>query len=269
MFRWFIYDLILRNPTTSLCLLAIVVIGVFSVMIGWPAYVFLGICVLGCILYWCIGRIVKPLSIKKYREWELDEIERKYRWIMGILSIFALSGIIASMHLTLSCLKYADNTSGVIGTMALFHFILIGIPYILMNMVKRKSSFWYGLMFPVMLTAIIQFFFFSMLAESNDVIIKRFTTGGFEPLHGNWLIIGPLLFVPIFLLLDSLGKAFGFKVKDETWDMGYDKEKHQLSIVNNKKLSAIVMIISFVWCILSLAYCYYYIASLSGRSEPV
>lgn len=267
--KWFIYDLILRNPTASLCLLALVVIGVFSVMIGWPAYVFLGICVLGLIVYWYISNKVNPLSFKGYDELELDEIERKNRWMMGVLSIFVLSGIIASLHLTLSCLKYADNTAGVIGTMALFHFILIGIPYILMNLVKRKSSFWYGLLFPVILTAIIQFLSFSMLAESNDEIIKRFTTGGFKPLHGNWLIICPLLFVPIFLLLDSLGKAFGFKVKDETWDMGYDKEKHQLSIVNKKKLSAIVMTISFVWCILSLAYCYCYIASLSGRSEPV
>ena len=240
--KWFIYDLILRNPTASLCLLAIVVIGVFSVMIGWPAYVFLGICVLGCILYWYIDRIVKPLSIKKYREWELDEIERKYRWIMGILSVFALSGIIVSMHLTINSLKYAANSTTIIGTIALFHFSLIGIPYIIMNMVKRKSSSWYGL---------------------NDEIIKRLTTGEFKRIHGNWLIIGPLLFVPIIMLLDSLGKAFGFKVKDETWDMGYDKEKHQLSIVNNKKLSAIVMTISFIWCVLSFVYCYYYIASLT------
>lgn len=261
--KWFIYDLILRNPTASLCLLAIVVIGVFSVMIGWPAYVFLGICVLGCILYWYIDRIVKPLSIKKYREWELDEIERKYRWIMGILSVFALSGIIVSMHLTINSLKYAANSTTIIGTIALFHFSLIGIPYIIMNMVKRKSSSWYGLMFPVILTAIIQFFVCSMLVESNDEIIKRLTTGEFKRIHGNWLIIGPLLFVPIIMLLDSLGKAFGFKVKDETWDMGYDKEKHQLSIVNNKKLSAIVMTISFIWCVLSFVYCYYYIASLT------
>ena len=51
--------------------------------------------------------------------------------------------------------------------------------------------------------------------------------------------------------------------------MGYDKEKHQLSIVNNKMQSAIVMTISFVWCILSLVYCYYYVATLSSSSEPI
>ncbi len=238
-------------------------------MIGWPAYVFLGICVLGLIIYWCISSKVKPLNIQRYNELELDEIEKRSRWMMGILSMLALSGIIASMYLTLNCLKYADNTSTVIGTMALFHFVLIGIPYILMNMVKRKNSFWYGLMFPVLLTAIIQFLLCSMFAESNDAILKRYTSGGFEPMHGNWLIICPLLFVPIFMLLDSLGKAFGFKVKDETWDMGYDKEKHQLSIVNNKTLTTIVMMISFLWCILSLVYCYYYITSLSGRNEPI
>ena len=267
--RWLIYGFILRYPTAALCILAVILVIVFSQMIGWPAYVFLGMCVLMLIVNSFIdGRVYKFRGCT-YSKKELDSIEKNNRWIMGMLSVFALSGIIVSMHLTINSLKYAANSTTIIGTMALFHFSLIGIPYILMNMVKRKSSSWYGLMFPVLLTAIIQFLICYMLAESNDAIIKRFTTGGFEALHGNWLIICPLLFVPIFLLLDSLGKAFGFKVKDETWDMGYDREKHQLSIVNNKKLSAIVMRISFVWCILSLVYCYYYIASLSGRSEPV
>ena len=54
------------------------------------------------------------------------------------------------------------------------------------------------------------------------------------------------LTVPVYMLFDSLGKAFGFKLDENTWNMGYDKEKHKLSIVNNKKHSAIVMTISFV-----------------------
>ncbi len=267
--RWLIYSFILRYPTAALCILALLVVIVFSQMIGWPAYVFLGICVLMFIVNLFIDGKIEKLRENSHSDIELDSIEKKSRWIMGILSVFALSGIIVSMYLTINSLEYAANSTTIIGTMALFHFSFIGIPYILMNMVKRKSSSWYGLMFPVILTAIIQFLICSMFAESNDEIIKRFTTGGFERIRGNWLIIGPLLFVPIIMLLDSLGKAFGFKVKDETLDMGYDKEKHQLSIVNNKKQSAIVMTISFVWCILSLVYCYYYVATLSSSSEPI
>ena len=266
--RWLIYSFILRYPTAALCILAVILVIVFSQMIGWPAYVFLGMCVLMLIVNFFIDGRIEKFRGGTYSKMELDSIEKNNRWIMGMLSVFALSGIIVSMHLSINSLEYAANSTTIIGTIALFHFSLIGIPYILMNMVKRKSSSWYGLMFPVILTAIIQFCVCSMLAESNDDIIKKFTSEGFEPLHGNWLIICPLLFVPIIMLLDSLGKAFGFKVKDETWDMGYDIKKHKLTIVNNKKSSVIVMIISFVWCILSMVYCYYYISSLSGRSEP-
>ncbi len=267
--RWFIYSFILRYPTAALCILALLIVIVFSQIIGWPAYMFLGMCVFMFIINLFVDGKIEKLRGNTYSDIELDSIEKKNRWILGVLSIFALSGIIVSMHLTINSLEYAANSTTIIGTMALFHFSLIGIPYIHMNMVKRKNSSWYGLMFPIILTAIIQFVVCSMLAESNAEIIKRFTTGGFEKLHGNWLIIAPLLFVPTIMLLDSLGKAFGFKVKDETWDMGYDKEKHRLSIVNNKKLSAIVMTISFVWCLLSLVYCYYYIVSLSERCEPI
>ena len=267
--RWLIYSFILKYPTAALCILALLLIIVFSNMIGWPAYVFLGICVIMLIVNLFIDGKIKKLSGNTHSDIELDAIEKKSRWIMGVLSIFALSGIIVSMYLTIYSLEYATNSTTIIGTMALFHFSFIGIPYILMNMVKRKSSSWYGLMFPVILTAIFQFVICSMFAESNDEIIKRLTTGGFERIRGNWLIISPLLFVPIIMLLDSLGKAFGFKVKDETWDMGYDKEKHALSIVNNKKQSAIAMTISFVCCILSLVYCYYYMASFNGGNEPI
>lgn len=267
--RWLIYSFILRYPTAALCILTLLVVIAFSQMIGWPAYVFLGICVLMFIVNLFIDGKIKKLRRNTHSDLELDSIEKKGRWAMGVLSVLAFSGIIVSMYLTINSLEYAANSTTIIGTMALFHFSFIGIPYILMNMVKRKSSLWYGLMSPVILTAIIQFMCCYMLAESNDEIIKRFTTGGFERIRGNWLIIGPLLFVPIIMLLDSLGKAFGFKVKDETWDMGYDKEKHELSIVNNKKQSAIVMTISFVWCILSLVYCYYYMASLCGGNETI
>lgn len=258
--RWLIYNLILRYPIASLCLLAIVVVVVFSVMIGWPAYVFLGICVLMLIVSLLINGKSNKLSKSCYSDYELDQIERKNRWIMGLLSSFALSSIIVSMHLTLSSLEFASNTATIIGSLALFHFSLIGIPYILMNMVKRKSSFWYGLMTPLLLAAIIQFMFFSMLAESNDAIIARYTSGGFEHIHRNWLIICPLLFLPVIMFLDSLGKAFGFKVKDDTFNIGYDKEKHKSAIVNNKKLSAIGIALSFIWSVLSLLYCYYFMS---------
>lgn len=258
--RWLIYNLILRYPIASLCLLAIVVVGVFSVMIGWPAYVFLGICVLMLIVSLLINGKSNKLSKSYYSDYELNQIERKNRWIMGVLSAFALSGIIVSMHLTLSSLEFASNTTTIIGSLALFHFSLIGIPYILMNMVKRKNSFWYGLMTPLLLAAIIQFMFFSMLAESNDAIIARYTSGGFEHIHGNWLIICPLLFLPVIMFLDSLGKAFGFKVQDDTFNMGYDKEKHKTAIVNNKKLSAIGMVLSLIWSVSSLLYCYYFMS---------
>jgi len=261
MFRWFIYNLILRHPTTSKCLLAIIVIGIFSVMIGWPAYVFLGTCVLALIVYCCISSKVKPIG-KRFNDRELYELERKNRWIMGVLSVFALSGIVVSMHLTISCLKYAANTSSIIGTMALFHFILIGIPYILMNMVIRKNGFWYGLICPVLLAAIIQFFIFSLFAESDSRTIVRYTSGEFERLKGNWLIICPLLFAPIYMFLNSLGKAFGFKVDDDTYNIGYDKEKHKQTIIIDKRKSLIGMTISIIWSILSIIYCYFYVNSL-------
>ena len=261
--RLFIYSIILRYPIATLCILGVFVIFVFSKMIGWPAYVFLGICVIMVIVNYFIGDRGGQLAKKRVSDKELDAIEKKNRWIMGLLSVFALSGLIVSMHLTFSSLKYAANSTSIIGAMALFHFSLIGIPYILMNMVKRKYSFWYGLMFPVVLAALIQFMCCYMLAESNDEIIKRFTSSDFERLKDNWFVAIPILTVPVYMLFDSLGKAFGFKLDENTWNMGYDKEKHKLSIVNNKKHSAIVMTISFVWCILSLVYCYYYITSLS------
>lgn len=267
--RWLIYSFILRYPTAAICILVLFVIIMGVVSVGWPAYVFLGMCVIMLMAKYYIDGKVETLSNKTLSDFELDTIEKKNRWIMGLLSVFALLGIIVSMHLTMRCIKYAANSTTIICTMALFHFSLIGIPYILMNMVKRKYSFWYGLMFPILLTAIIQFMCCNMLAESNDDIIIRFTSGDFERIKENWLITIPILLVPIIMLFDSLGKAFGFKVKDDTWDMGYDNNKHQLSIVINKKQSAIVMTISFVWCIISLVYCYYYMASLSGRSESI
>lgn len=233
----------------------------FSYTIGWPAYVFLGLCVLMAIIYFLFKDKIERLRVNTHKAKELDAIEKKNRWIMGVLSVFALSGIIVCMHLTISCSRYAHQSATIIGTMALFYFIFIGIPYILMNMVKRKSSYWYGLMFPVVLAAIIQFFVCSLWVEYDDTII-RFITRGTEHVTGNVLIVAPLLFVPIFMFFDSLGKAFGFKFEDGM-EMGYDKEKHKWSIVINKKQSAIVMTISFVWCILSLVYCYYYVASFS------
>ena len=260
--RWLIYSLILRYPKVCICLLVILVIGAFSVMMGWPAYVFLGICVLMLIASLLINGKTKKLSNISISDVELDQIERKNRWLMGILSVFALSGIIVSMHLTLSTLKYDKETSSIIGAMALFHFCLIGIPYILMYMVKRRHSFWYGIMTPLLLAAIIQFFICSLLANSNDIIITKYTLGGFKRVGGNWIIVLPLLFIPITMFLDSLGKAFGFKVKDNTIDVGYDKEKNKNSIVINKKLSAISMALSFIWSVLSLLYCYFYLNSL-------
>ncbi len=267
--RWLIYSFILRYPTAALCILALLLVFVFSKMIGWPAYVFLGICVLLFILNLFIGRNSKKLVNTSFSVLELDDIERKNRWIMGLLSIFALSGIVISMHLTMSSLEYAENSTTIIGTMALFHFTFIGIPYILMNMIKRKSSFWYGLMFSVLLVAIIQFLLCSMIVESNGELITRNTTGGFDRIHGNWLIVCPLLYVPIFMAFDSWGKAFGTLIKDETWNMGYDKEKHQLSIVQNKKLSVIGMTISLVWSIFSLLYCYLYLSRFCSRIELI
>ena len=261
--RWLIVSFILRYPTAAVCMLVLFVLVVESCMIGWPAYVFLGLCVLMLIIKYLIGGKVGELSKKNLSDIELDSIEKKNRWIMGLLSVFALSSIIVSMHFTIQSIEYAANSSTILFSLSLFHFSFIGIPYILMSMAKRKSSFWYGLMFPVLLTALIQHMFCYMLVESNDEIIIRYTTEGFKRIRDNWFMIIPIFPIHIMMLLDSLGKAFGFKFKDDIWDLGYDKEKHQLSIVNNKKLSAIVMIISFVWCLLSLGYCYYYITSLS------
>ena len=258
--RWLIYSFILRYPTAALCILAFLLTIVFSNMIGWPAFVFLGICVLMFIINLFIDGNSEKFREKIHSDIELDSIEKKNRWIMGMLSVFALSGIIVSMHLTINSLEYAANSATVIGAMALFHFSLIGIPYILMNMVKRRNSFWYGLMTPLLMAAIIQFMICSMLAESNDEIIARYTSVWFEHIHGNWIIIGPLLFLPVIMFLDSLGKAFGFKVKDDTFNMGYDKEKHKSAIVNNKKLSAIGISLSFIWSVLSLWYCYYFVS---------
>ena len=136
--RWLIYSFILKYPTAALCILAVILVIAFSQMIGWPAYVFLGMCVLMLIVNFFIDGKIDKFRGGTYSKIELDSIEKKNRWIMGILSVFALSGIIVSMHLTIDSIEYATNTTTIIGAMAIFHFSFIGIPYILMNMVKRK-----------------------------------------------------------------------------------------------------------------------------------
>lgn len=66
----------------------------------------------------------------------------------------------------------------------------------------------------------------------------------------------------IMFFVDSLGKAFGFALKDENTTYGFDKEKHKYSIVRNNKLSFIGMAISFVWSLSLAGFCYYYMVAL-------
>ena len=131
-----------------------------------------------------------------------------------------------------------------------------------MNLVKIKSSFWFGLMSSIILFAAIQFFVLYLLLESKDTALASHTSSNYEFLKGLWLIAMPLSVVPIMFFIDSLGKAFGFALKDENGTYGYDKEKHKFSIVKNNKLSALGITVSFIWSLLLSYYSYYYMITL-------
>ena len=123
MFKWFVYSLILGNPTASMILLALFIIGVFSVMVGWPAYVFLAISFLTLIVYLIINNKLEKQSIYNKSCQELDEIEKRGRWIMGGLSFFALLGNVISFYVTLYSIENDSSSVTTMAAMAAFQFI--------------------------------------------------------------------------------------------------------------------------------------------------
>ena len=262
MFKWFVYSLILSNPTASMILLALFIIGVFSVMVGWPAYVFLAISVLTLIVYLIINNKLEKQSIYNKSCQELDEIEKRGRWIMGGLSFFALLGNVISFYVTLYSIENDSSSVTTMAAMAAFQFIFIGIPYLLMSLVRRKYSFWYGLMSSVILFGVIQFMVLCVMLKMKDPLIVRHVSWNYEILKGEWLIVCPLAATALMFFVDSLGKAFGFALKDENMTYGFDKEKHKYSIVRNNKLSFVGMAISFVWSLSLAGFCYYYMVTL-------
>lgn len=127
-----------------------------------------------------------------------------------------------------------------------------------MNFVKRKSCFWYGLMSSLIIIGLIQFLILSLMIESKSDLLSCHTSYDYKFYKDSWLIAAPLSIIPAILMLDSIGKAYGFAFKDNTGSYGYDKEKHKYSIVKNKKLGVTGMAISFIWSLLILIYCYYW-----------
>ena len=266
MFKWLFNSFINGNPII-VCLVTIVMIAAFSAMIGWPAYIFLAICLLLLIIYFSFKSEFDNYTINGYDDLELDKVEKENRWVMGLLSFFALFGNLISLLATLYSLEHDDDSATTIGAMAIFQFVFIGIPYIIMRFVKRKSSFWYGLMSSLIIMGLIQFFILYSMIETKSNLLSCHTSYNYKFYKGNWLIAIPMLIIPVILMLDSLGKAFGFTLKDDYGSYGYDKEKHKYSIVKNKKLGAIGMAISFIWSLLILLYCYYWANEFQENSR--
>lgn len=205
MFKWLVYSLILGNPTASRILLALFIIGVFSVMVGWPAYVFLAISVLTLIVYLIINNKLEKQSIYNKSCQELDEIEKRGRWIMGGLSFFALLGNVISFYVTLYSIENDSSSVTTMAAMAAFQFIFfIGIPYLLMSLVRRKYSFWYGLMSSVILFGVIQFMILCIMLKMKDPLIVRHVSWNYEILKGEWLIVCPLAATALMFFVDSL-----------------------------------------------------------------
>lgn len=254
--RWLIYSFILRNPNATLCLLAILVIAAFSMMIGWPAYLFLVVGVLVLIVYFAIKSKMEAKDCSSINEIELDYLERNNRWMMALLSFVALFGNMVSFYVAIYSLQHDRSSVTTIGAMAVTQFIIIGVPYIMMNLVRRKRSFWYGLMLPVILAAVVQFFILFNMLEFKNKMLVGMTTMDYEFMKGSYIFAIPLLTVAILFFMDSLGKAFGFEMKDDHMVFGYNKKKHEFSIDINRKQSAIAMTISVACSLIVLWYNY-------------
>jgi MFS family permease len=220
MFKWLFNNFINGNPII-VCLVAIILIAAFSAMIGWPAYYFLAISLLLLIVYFCVKRKIGKNTLDSYNDLELDRIEKKNRWVMGLLCFFALFGNLISLFATLYSLKHDDNSSTTLGAMGIFQFIFIGIPYILMSLVKRKSSFWYGLMSSLIIFGLIQFLILTLMMMSKSNLLSCHTSYNYKFYKDIWFVAGPLFIIPIILMLDSIGKAFGFAFKDNTTIIGW------------------------------------------------
>ena len=267
MFKWLFNSFINGNPII-VCLVTILFIGIFSVMIGWPAYIFLAISLLLLIIYFCVKSKIDNNPLNGYSDLELDRVEKDNRWVMGLLSFIALFGNLISLLATLYSLKHDDDSGTTLGAMGIFQFIFIGIPYILMSLVKRKSSFWYGLMSSLIIFGLIQFLILTLMMMSKSNLLSCHTSYNYKFYKDIWFVAGPLFIIPIILMLDSIGKAFGFAFKDNTGSYGYDEKKHKYSIVKNKKLGAIGMAISFIWSLLILIYCYNWANNYSEQLIP-
>ena len=268
MFKWLFNSIINGNPIIA-CLVIIIIIGVFSVMIGWPAYLFLAICLLSLIIYFCAKRKLDNNTIDSYNDHELDRLEKKNRWVMGLLSFFALFGNILSIFATFYSLRHDNNSATTMGAMAIFQFVFIGIPYIMMNFVKRKSSFWYGLMSSLIIIGLIQFLILTIMIEFKSELLSCHTSYDYKFYKDNWFVALPLFIIPVILILDSIGKAYGFAFNDIFGSCGYNKEKHKYSIVKNRKLGAIGMVISFIWSLLILIYCFYWANDFLENTHPI
>ncbi len=256
MFDKFIFFLMVSHPNTFQCILAIIVVAVFAGLYGWPIFLLLGLCVLLLIVSYYLDKKVVKLNDKSTDE-ELARAEKSSKWLMALLSFFALLGNIIGFFVVLWSLEHDSKSTTTISALFVFQFMFLGIPYILMSFVKRKSSFWYGLMASALLFSFIQFFVIYFMLESEKPLLAEHAQWEYEFVKGDWLVSSLSVFHILFFM-DSLCKAFGLFIKYSP-SLGYDKEKHRYSIIKNYKLSAIGMAISLVWSLLSLGYCYYYL----------
>lgn len=267
-YRWLVYRNIIHHRLVYSILLLLFVGGCLSFMIGWPAYVFLCISFVLIIVYLLLRKRIKTLDInKEYTDLELFFFEKKSRWKIVVLFFFSFGGNIISFLMTLFSIEHDKSSITSIFVMALFQFIFIGIPYVLLSFLSRKNSFWYSLWSPILLFAFIHFFFFTYMIGNKGNLITWYIQPEYEVLNGTF-IPGIFSVIPLLLFLDSLGKSFGFSLKDETWSFGYLKKKHKYSIIKNVKLSIIGFACSFIWCIISSYYCYNYLEkSYESRFE--
>ena len=172
MFDKFIFFLMVSHPNTFQCILAIIVVAVFAGLYGWPIFLLLGLCVLLLIVSYYLDKKVVKLNDMSTDE-ELARAEKSSKWLMALLSFFALLGNIIGFFVVLWSLEHDSKSTTTISALFVFQFMFLGIPYILMSFVKRKSSFWYGLMASVLLFSFIQFFVIYFMLESEKPLLAE------------------------------------------------------------------------------------------------
>lgn len=184
---WLVARFVAKYPRTSLVLLALFLVGVFSLMAGWPAYVLLFVCLLLSIAAFLLMDKKIGLNVNgKYDVEELALIERKNRWKVILLSFFALIGNLVSLIISLYSIEHDSSSITSSVAMVVFQFIFICIPYFTMSLVKRKSSFWYGFMMPIFLFAIIQLTLFFMGIGTKESLLTWRLQYDYEVIRNNF-----------------------------------------------------------------------------------